>query len=62
MLLHFTTVLRTPVGQYYQHRQSLNLVERQYTIIELVATVIGVLLVYSLQCATLEYVSTNVCW
>ncbi len=36
MLLHFTTVLRTPVGQYYQHRQSLNLVERQYTIIELV--------------------------
>lgn len=34
ILLHFTTVLRTPVGQYSQHRQSLGLVERQHAIIE----------------------------
>ncbi|KFJ78252.1 hypothetical protein DR88_5122 [Klebsiella pneumoniae] len=34
MLFHFPAVLSTPVGQYSQHRQSLSLVERQYTSIE----------------------------
>lgn len=34
ILLHLTTVLRSPVGQYSQHWQSLGLVERQYTIIK----------------------------
>ncbi|KKF35307.1 hypothetical protein SY86_07540 [Erwinia tracheiphila] len=33
MLLHLTTVLRSPVGQSSQHRQPLSLTERQYAII-----------------------------
>lgn len=38
MLLYFTTVLRPPVGQYSQHRQSLRLIERQDAIVEQVGS------------------------
>ena len=34
ILLHFATVLCASVGQYSQHRQSMALIKRQYTIIQ----------------------------
>ncbi len=38
MLLYFTAVLRTPVGQYSQHWQPLSLIERQDAIIKQVGS------------------------